>query len=93
MSQGQNPEKHLHIQSETKRNSLSLKEGEKEPSESWENQEKEEPWERKKTQEGRRSGRRWPTVFIVAKQWSSLEGCQDSWLHCYELGKSHSSRQ
>ena len=48
MSQGQNPEKYSHVLSERNMNGLSLKEREKQPSETWENKEREEPWERKK---------------------------------------------
>lgn len=79
-SQGQSPEKHLHVQSERKRNSLSVKE-----------RELDKPLEEDTREE--LSGRRGPTVFVAAKQWRSWEGCQDGWLCCYELGRSYSSPQ
>lgn len=78
MSQGQNPEKYSHVLNERKKNGLSVKEREKQSSETWENQERErspEKGRRGDFQEGD------DPQYSLLQKMEILGSCQDSWLH------------
>ena len=71
MSQGQNPEKYSHVLNERKKNGLSVKEREKQSSETWENQERERGARRK--EEGETFRKEMTHSIHCCKKWRSWE--------------------